>query len=211
MSYDIPPNVLPRYTTVLRAVDTGPTPPRPRVPDPLAVLRTPPTTAPRTRDVNLETPVYRPTSPVLIPMSQRSPLEGMMSPVLQSPPPVAPPTPQVNDTPPETHHANLVIHGSETMLARSHDASTVFDSACSISGTSDINALTDVTNCRPLSVQGTFGPSAQPKKRGLIGPLGLDAILLPGMGNQTLISLSQSCAGGTSGHKNVGIFTATNL
>ena len=179
MSYDVPQNVLPRYTTVLKAVDTGPTPPRPRVPDPLAVLQTPPPTTPRTREVTLETPVYIPTSPVLTPMSQRSPLEGIMSPVLQSPPLVAPPTPQVDDTPPETHHANLVIHGSETMLALAHDASTVFYSGCSISGTSDINALTDVTNCGPLSVQGAFGSSTQPMKRGLLGPLELDANLIP--------------------------------
>ena len=212
MSYDILPNELPRYTTVLQAVDTGPTPPRPRVPDALAVLQTPPPTTPRTRDVTQETPVYMPTSPVLTPLSQRSPLEGMLSPELQSPPPVAPPTPQVADTPPpETHHANLVIHGTETMLALAHNSSTVFDSGCSISGTSDIHALTDVTNCGPLSVQGAFGPSTQPKKRGLLGPLGLDAILIPGMGNQTLISLSQFCAGGTSGHQYVGIFTATNF
>ena len=106
MSYDILPNELPRYTTVLQAVDTGPTPPRPRIPDALAVLQTPPPPTPRTRDVTQETPVYMPTS--------------------------------------------------------------------------------DVTNCGPLSVQGAFGPSTQPKKRGLLGPLGLDAILIPGMGNQTL-------------------------
>ena len=58
-----------------------------------------------------------------------------------------------------------------------------------------------------MIVQGAFGTSAQPTKRGLFTPLGLDAILLPGMGNQTLVSLSQFCAGGTSGHRNIGVFT----
>ena len=100
-SCDIPPNVLPRYTTVLQAVDTGPTPPRRRVPDPLAILQTFPPMTPRTRDVTLETPVYMPTSPFLTPMSRRSPLESVMSPVLQSPLPVAPTILQDDDTPPE--------------------------------------------------------------------------------------------------------------
>jgi hypothetical protein len=59
-----------------------------------------------------------------------------------------------------------------------------------------------------MSVQGAFGPSTQPTKRGKLGPLGLDAILLPGLGNQTLISLSQFCAGGSTGVQNVGVFTA---
>jgi hypothetical protein len=62
-----------------------------------------------------------------------------------------------------------------------------------------------------LRVQGAFGPSTQPKKRGLLTPLGLDAILLPGMGNQTLVSLSQYCAGGTSGVQNVGVFTKSGF
>jgi hypothetical protein len=62
-------------------------------------------------------------------------------------------------------------------------------------------------DCGPMSVQGAFGPAAQPTKRGLLTPLGLDAILLPGMGNQTLVSLSQFCDGGTSGQRNIGVFT----
>jgi hypothetical protein len=54
-----------------------------------------------------------------------------------------------------------------------------------------------------MSVQGAVGPSTQPTKRGKLGPIGLDAILLPGLRNQTLISLSQFCAGGSTG-----VFTA---
>jgi hypothetical protein len=97
------------------------------------------------------------------------------------------------------------------MLRLSDAPITVFDSGCSISGTSNITNLTDVTDCGPLSFQGAFGPSTQPKKRGLLTPLGLDAILLPAMDNQTLVSLSQYCAGGTSGVQNVGVFTKSGF
>jgi hypothetical protein len=106
---------------------------------------------------------------------------------------------------PDGHHANLVVVQTETMLRLSDAPITVFDSGCSISGTSNIINLTDITGCGPLSVQGAFGPSTQPKKRGLLTPLGLNAILLPGMGNQTLLSLFQYCAGCTSGVQNVGV------
>jgi hypothetical protein len=97
------------------------------------------------------------------------------------------------------------------MLRVTSDRITVFDSGCSISGTSNINSLSDVTDCGPMSVQGAFGPSTQPKKRGTLTPYGLEAILLPGMGNQTLVSLSQFCAGGPSGKQNVGVFTASGF
>ena len=97
------------------------------------------------------------------------------------------------------HQANLVVIQSKTMLRMSSERATVFDSGCSISGTCNINALSDITACGPMSVQGTFGPATQPTKRGKLGPLGLDAILLPGLGNQTLISLPQFCAGGSTG------------
>jgi hypothetical protein len=83
----------------------------------------------------------------------------------------------------------IILVQIETMLRLSDAPITVFDSGCSISGTSNITNLTDVTDCGLLSVQGAFGPSTQPKKRGLLAPLGLDAILLAGMGNQTLVSL----------------------
>ena len=106
------------------------------------------------------------------------------------------------------HQANLVVVQSETMLRMSSERVTVFDSGCSISGTCNVNALSNITDCGPMSVQGAFGPSTQPTKRGKLGPLGLDAILLPGLGNQTLISLSQFCAGGSTGVQNVGVFTA---
>jgi hypothetical protein len=114
-------------------------------------------------------------------------------------------------TPSKVTFANLVVVQTETMLRLSDAPITVFDSGCSISGTSNITNLTDVTDCGPLSVQGAFGPSTQHKKRGLLTPLRLDAILLPGMGNQTLVSLSQYCAGGTSGVQNVGVFNKSGF
>jgi hypothetical protein len=120
-------------------------------------------------------------------------------------------TPSTVTIAPDGHHANLVVVQTETLLRLSDAPITVFDSGRSISGTSNITNLTDVTDCGPLSVQGAFGPSTQPKKRGLLTPLGLDAILLPGMGNQTLVSLSQYCAGGTSDVQNVGVFTKSGF
>jgi hypothetical protein len=106
------------------------------------------------------------------------------------------------------HHANLVVLRSETMLRLSSERVTIFDSGCSISGTSNVNALSNITDCPPMQVQGAFGPSTQPSKRGTRSPLGLEAILLPGLGNQTLVSISQFCAGGTTGAQNVGVFTS---
>jgi hypothetical protein len=129
--------------------------------------------------------------------------------------PVYVPTPQIAVFSPDdthshhthTHQANLVVIQSETMLRMSSKRVTVFDSGCSISGTCNLNVLSDVTACGPMSVEGASGPSTQPTKRGKLGPLGLDAILLPGLGNQTLISLSQFCTGGDTGVQNVGVFT----
>ena len=97
------------------------------------------------------------------------------------------------------------------MNALRSDPKTIFDSGCSISGTSDPHALTDLRDCGPLSVSGAFGPSAQPAHRGKLGPLGLDAIVLPGMGGQTLVSLSQFCEGGDTGVRYAGVFTHTDF
>jgi hypothetical protein len=76
------------------------------------------------------------------------------------------------------------------MLRLSSERATIFDSGCSISGTSNVNTLSNVTDCPNMQVQGAFGPSTQPSKRGTLGSLGLEAILLPGLGNQTLVSIS---------------------
>jgi hypothetical protein len=128
--------------------------------------------------------------------------------VLDTPPTVLPTAVTDASDEPPVHHANLVVLRSETMLRLSSERVTIFDSGCSISGTSNVNALSNITDCPPMQVQGAFGPSTQPSKRGTLGPLGLEAILLPGLGNQTLVSISQFCAGGTTGAQNVGVFTS---
>lgn len=110
----------------------------------------------------------------------------------------------------DDHSAKLIIleHHLKSLATTSK---IVFDSGCSITGTSNIHDLHDVTPCGTLSVQGAFGPAAQPAHRGKLGPLNLDAIVLEGMGNQTLVSLSSYCAGGDTGTQHVGIFTATDF
>jgi hypothetical protein len=44
-----------------------------------------------------------------------------------------------------------------------------------------------------------------------LNPRNVACSRLPGMGNQTLDSLSQYCAGGTSGVQNVGVFTKSGF
>ena len=82
---------------------------------------------------------------------------------------------------PPINYAKLVVVQSETMLRMSSAPTTVFDSGYSISGTSVLANLSNVTDCGPMSVQGAFGPAAHPTKRGLLTPIGLDTILLPGI------------------------------
>jgi hypothetical protein len=108
------------------------------------------------------------------------------------------------------HSAKLVIE-SHNMNALSKTSQVIFDSGCSITGTSNVSNLHDVTKCGPLTAQGAFGPSIQPSKRGKLGPLGLDAIIIDGMGHQTFVSLSQYCQGGDSGVPHTGIFTESDF
>ena len=133
--------------------------------------------------------------------------------------PIRPPTPPLKrkyddmddtDASSPDHTANLVVE-SHVLNSLSKTSKVIFDSGCSISGTSNVHDLSDVTSCGPLSAQGAFGPSTQPAHRGKLGPLGLDAIVIDGMGHQTLISLSQFCQGGESGKQYAGIFTATDF
>ena len=110
-----------------------------------------------------------PTSPSILP-----PAFKLAEYPVPTPRDVYVPTPQIvvfspddthsHDT--RSHQANLVVIQSETMLRMSSERVTVFDSGCSISGTCNLNALSDVTACGPMSVRGAFGPSTQPPKRG---------------------------------------------
>jgi hypothetical protein len=103
---------------------------------------------------------------------------------------------------PEEHQAKFVIATELSPTDR-----IVFDSGCSISGTFDVNNLAEIRPCGSLQVSGAFEPPTQPSQRGKYGPLGLDAIVLPGLGAQTLVYLSQFCEGGDTGVHYVGVFT----
>jgi hypothetical protein len=96
---------------------------------------------------------------------------------------------------PEEHHAKLIIC-TETMNNLHAQSRIIFDSGFSISGTADLNDFADLRACGPLQISGTFGPSTHPAHRGKLGPLGLYAIVILGLGQQTLVSLFQFCEGG---------------
>ena len=85
----------------------------------------------------------------------------------------------------------------------------IMDSGAGKCGTSDISLLKDVRPCHDITVTGAFGPSTAPTQAGKFGPLNLDAVHIEGMGSQTLVSLSQFCAGGSTGTKYIGVFTPT--
>jgi hypothetical protein len=124
--------------------------------------------------------------------------------------PPTPPNKRKHDDMDKDHSAKLVIE-THHMYKISKTSQIIFDSGCSITGTSNADNLHDVTDCGALSVQGAFGPSIQPSKRGKLGPLGLDAIVIDGMDHQVLVSLSQYCQGGTSGKQHAGLFTGTDF
>lgn len=136
--------------------------------------------------------------------------------ILPTPFSIRPPTPPKrkrdddSETDDHDHSAKLIITEHQ-LKSLSKSSKVVFDSGCSITGTSNIHDLHDVEPCSALSVQGAFGPSTQPQHRGKLGPLGLEAIVLEGMGNQTLISLSAYLAGGTTGTTYAGVFTPTEF
>lgn len=85
----------------------------------------------------------------------------------------------------------------------------VMDSGAGKCGTSDLTLLRDVQPCKDITISGAFGPSTMPTQAGKLGPLGLDTVHIEGMGSQTLVSLSQFCAGGNTGTKYIGVFTPT--
>ena len=83
------------------------------------------------------------------------------------------------------------------------------DSGAGKCGTSNLALLKNVTACQGITVNGAFGPSVNPAHIGTFGPLNLPAVHIDGMGSQALVSLSQFCAGGTTGTKYIGVFTPT--
>ena len=85
----------------------------------------------------------------------------------------------------------------------------IMDSGAGKSGTSNLSLLKNVKACSDIQVTGAFGPSTTPSHAGQLGPLNLETLHIPDMGVQTLVSLSQFCAGGTTGVKYIGVFTPT--
>ena len=126
--------------------------------------------------------------------------------VLQSPEPTS--SDGENDNDEDTSE----MHYFST-VALNHMSSTstkfIMDSGAGKCGTSNLSILKNVIPCQDITVTGAFGPSTSPTHTGKLGPLNLDAVHTEGMGKQTLVSLSQFCAGGTTGTKYIGVFTPT--
>ena len=83
---------------------------------------------------------------------------------------------------------------------------TLIDTGASRCGTPDASKLSNKKPCDHISVQGAFGPPVIPRTIGTITDMDLECVLLPSLSN-TLISVSQACAGGRSGNEQVFIFT----
>ena len=96
-----------------------------------------------------------------------------------------------------------------SLNAMSSESRTTFvmDSGAGKCGTSNLVLLKNITACQGITVNGAFGTSVNPAHTGTFGPLNLPAVHIDGMGSQTLVSLSQFCAGGTTGTKYIGVYT----
>jgi hypothetical protein len=69
----------------------------------------------------------------------------------------------------------------------------MWDSGANRSGTGSKAGLRNITACPPLSIQGAFGPPIQPSNRGELGPMKLETVVIEGMGDITIVSVSQVC------------------
>ena len=86
----------------------------------------------------------------------------------------------------------------------------IIDTGASVSATSDISLLTNTRSCNDMIAYPAFGPKIEPKLRGEFSKLGLDMLVINNM-QDTLLSVSQICAGGLTNKKNVAIFTAEGV
>ena len=91
-------------------------------------------------------------------------------------------------------------------VACKDDKDILVDTGASRCGTPDASKLKNKMPCDNISVQGAFGPPVIPRTTGTITDMNLDCVKLPSLSN-TLISVSQACAGGRSGNEQVFIFT----
>lgn len=83
---------------------------------------------------------------------------------------------------------------------------SLFDTGASRSGTNSEKLLTNVQKCENIIVQGAFGPPFRPSLKGSLGPLELDTVVIPDM-NETLLSVSQICNGGSTSFQCLAVFT----
>ena len=86
----------------------------------------------------------------------------------------------------------------------------IIDTGASVSATSDTTLLTNTRSCNDMIAYPAFGPKIEPKLRGEFSKLGLDMLVINDM-QDTLLSVSQICAGGLTNKKNVAIFTAEGV
>ena len=126
-------------------------------------------------------------------------------------PPFVPATPVCIDTVHKSQTPDHLRVFNVSSLKRLDNSSVViFDTGASRSGTGHPRLLDELQPCEPVTVQGAFGPPVHPKLKGNLGPLGLDTIVIDGMPD-TLVSISQVCAGGSTGVKHVAIFDSEGV
>ena len=112
----------------------------------------------------------------------------------------------------ETPNANLktfVVRSQQERLNSFHvPDKVIFDSGASRSGTGRSQRLTSIEPVNTnVTVTPAFGPSMTPTHQGSLGPLELSTLLLPALGDSTLVSVSQFCAGGATNDHFIGFFT----
>ena len=86
----------------------------------------------------------------------------------------------------------------------------IFDSGASTCATSDVSIIKNIIHGEGVKATPAFGPPITSTASGTYGPLDLDIILMKGM-QETLVSVSQLCQGGTSNCQNIVIFTSEGM
>ena len=80
----------------------------------------------------------------------------------------------------------------------------IIDTGASVCATSDKSLLQNIRPCSDMIAYAAFGHQMEPTLRGDFTKLGLDTLLIDDMPD-TLLSVSQICAGGSTDKKNVAI------
>ena len=100
---------------------------------------------------------------------------------------------------------SLTSHSVKSL--RNQPRRFIMDTGASVSATSDKLLLQNVRPCSNMIAYAAFGHQIEPTLRGDFSKLGLDTLFIDDMPD-TLLSVSQICAGGSTNKKNVAIFTA---